>query len=179
MDDYQDSTLQESIAFLDVMTFEEGKAFRGGIFVTDINTYPLEFRVTSPIRPTLLQKMLYGSTLESYIYTELVAVPLLRSIKSDPLFVSEGPGTGNTKAMKTKISSSGSNYYVVFSSGPSADPEFIFYKDGEFNQAAFSISALDIVIPGNGFIYSSGHTNNMFNKRRKFKVENKEENRRK
>ena len=87
MDDYQDSTLQESIAFLDVMTFEEGKAFRGGIFVTDINTYPLEFRVTSPIRPTLLQKMLYGSTLESYIYTELVAVPLLRSIKSDPLFV--------------------------------------------------------------------------------------------
>ncbi len=92
--------------------------------------------------------------------------------KSDPLFVSEGPGTGNTKAMKTKISSSGSNYYVVFSSGPSADPEFIFYKDGELNQAAFSISALDIVIPGNGFIYSSGHTNNMFNKRRKFKVEN-------
>jgi hypothetical protein len=87
MDNPGNDILAVSIAFLDVMTFENGKAFRGGIFVTDINTYPLEFRVTTPIRPTPLQTVLYGGTLEDYIYIELVALPLLESIKSKPAFV--------------------------------------------------------------------------------------------
>ncbi len=77
----------KSIAFLDIVAFEEGKAFRGGILITDLNTYPLEFRITSPIRPTTLQMILYGRTLKSYIYTELVTIPLLRAIKSRPEFV--------------------------------------------------------------------------------------------
>ncbi len=90
---------------------------------------------------------------------------------SDPLYATEEEGA-NVKLVKTKINASGSEYVVVFSSGPSADPEFMFYKDGDFSQAAFSISALHVVVTGNGSIYSSGHTNNMFNNRRKFKVNN-------
>lgn len=79
--------LSKAIAFLDVAILEEGKAFRGGILVTDINTYPLEFRITTPIRPTPLQTILYGRILKDYIYTELVAIPLLKGIRSKPEFV--------------------------------------------------------------------------------------------
>ncbi len=92
--------------------------------------------------------------------------------KSDPLYYDEGPGAYATKVMKTKINPTGNEYIIVFDEGPSADPVFLFYKDGDFKQPAFSIAALNIVVPGNGSVYSSGHTNNMFNKRRKFKVEN-------
>lgn len=92
--------------------------------------------------------------------------------QNDPLYISEGPAVDDIQAIKTKLEPSGSDYIIVFSSGPSDDPTFIFFKDGQFNDAAFTISALEIVIPGNGSIYSSGHTNNMYNTRRKFKVEN-------
>jgi len=76
-----------SVAFLDVATFEDGQAFRGGILVTDVNTYPLEFRVTTPIRPTALQATLYGGALKEYIYVDLVSIALLRAIRSKPEFV--------------------------------------------------------------------------------------------
>lgn len=87
MENEPHEAIHETIAFLDVASFDDEKAYRGGILVTDLNTYPLEFRVTSPIRPTSLQTMLYGNTLENYIYVELIALPLIRAIKSRPIFV--------------------------------------------------------------------------------------------
>lgn len=87
MEEKPHEEIRENIAFLDVATFDDKKAFRGGILVTDINTYPIEFRVTSPIRPTALQTVLYGNTLESYMYVELITLPLIRAIKSKPLLV--------------------------------------------------------------------------------------------
>jgi hypothetical protein len=67
----------------------------GVIMVTDADTKPLEFRVTSPIKPTNFQKILYGSVLKEHILVELVALPLLNAINeeldlifvSDPLFL--------------------------------------------------------------------------------------------
>ena len=88
--------------------------------------------------------------------------------KNDPL----RSGEGYLKLIKTKINSSGQLYYVVFSWGPSADPNFQFYKDSDLSRPAFTIYALQVFIPGNGYIYSSGHTNNMFNTRKKYTVEN-------
>jgi hypothetical protein len=91
---------------------------------------------------------------------------------SDPFYPEdEGPMMWDIKAIKTKINaSSNDEYYVIYSSGPSADPTYIFYKDGEFERAAFYISALQVYLPGNGFIYSSGHTNNNFNTRKKYQI---------
>ncbi len=62
---------------------------------------------------------------------------------------------------------------LTFNPGPSADPNFEFYKvkNDDF-VFLFSIGATEIYIPDNGFIYVSGHTNNMFNKRRKFRYVN-------
>ncbi len=69
------------IAFLDTASFENGAATRGGVLVTDIESRPYEFRCTSPIRPTSVQRMLYGSTLEEYIFMELIALPLIKAMK--------------------------------------------------------------------------------------------------
>jgi hypothetical protein len=72
------------LAFLDLATFEEGAALRGGCLVTDGLTRPLEFRVSGPIRPTSLQKVLYGDTLQEYICTDLVGLPMLQDLEAKP-----------------------------------------------------------------------------------------------
>jgi len=68
------------IAFIDISLFDDGSV-RGGALVTDIYSRPYEFRVTSPIKPTQLQKVLYGKSLVDYMYGELICTPLLKSLK--------------------------------------------------------------------------------------------------
>jgi hypothetical protein len=75
------------LVFLDAAMFEDGAAIRGGVLITDIETKPYEFRCTSPVRPTSIQRMLYGNTLEEYIYVELIGVPLIKAAKEKPSLV--------------------------------------------------------------------------------------------
>jgi hypothetical protein len=79
-------TLQEDkkFAFLDIAVFEEGGAIRGGCLVTDSNTHPLEFRVSGAIRPTNLQKILYGDTLNEYIGNDLLGLPMIQALDNKP-----------------------------------------------------------------------------------------------
>jgi hypothetical protein len=82
------------IAFLETYLGEDS-SIMGVILVTDADTKPLEFRVTSQIKPTNFQKILYGNVLKEHILVELVAMPLLGAIDedidiilvSDPLFL--------------------------------------------------------------------------------------------
>lgn len=59
---------------------------------------------------------------------------------------------------------------VCYTDGASGDPAYQFYKEnkGEYDWL-FTIAGTEIFIPGNGFIYVNGHTNNVFDKRKKFK----------
>jgi len=59
---------------------------------------------------------------------------------------------------------------VVFSEGLSDDPMFSIFKTN--GKQVGRVSALDFYLTSNGIFYTAGHTNNMFNKRRKFKIEN-------
>jgi hypothetical protein len=68
------------LAFVDVTVFSDGSV-RGGILTTDIETRPFEFRVTSPIKPTQVQQILYGSSLKDYVYSELICAPLIKATK--------------------------------------------------------------------------------------------------
>jgi hypothetical protein len=61
--------------------FENGNALRGAILITDAETKPFEFRITSPVRPNSYQRALYGSTLEDYVQLELIGVPLIRELR--------------------------------------------------------------------------------------------------
>jgi len=72
------------IGFLGFRDFDDGKSYRGAILVADELSKPLEFRCTAPIRPTRLQRTLYGKSLVPHILTELIGVPLISSIETIP-----------------------------------------------------------------------------------------------
>lgn len=77
---------------------------------------------------------------------------------------------GTKHIISTKISSKDSEIYIVeYSPGPSGDPQFSLYKKiGEKLTLAFNSFGLSLFIPGNGYLYISGHTNNTYNQRKKF-----------
>lgn len=74
---------KEKIAFLDVASFSDGKILRGGVLVCDLDTEPLEFRCTTPVRPTQLQKILWGARLSEHIAANLLGAPLLRALEQE------------------------------------------------------------------------------------------------
>jgi hypothetical protein len=73
-------TQEIRLAFIDVAVFSDG-SIRGGILTTDLETRPYEFRVTSPIKPTQVQQILYGASLKDYVYGELICAPLVKATK--------------------------------------------------------------------------------------------------
>jgi hypothetical protein len=75
------------IAFLGYMEFEDGASYRGAILATDDWGKPLEFRCTAPVRPTAVQRTLYGSTLMPHILVELIAKPLMDALNEKPMVV--------------------------------------------------------------------------------------------
>ena len=79
-------TREIRLAFMDVILFSDG-AIRGGILTTDMDTRPYEFRITSAIKPTQLQQMLYGTSLKDYVYGELICAPLIKATKEKISFV--------------------------------------------------------------------------------------------
>lgn len=72
------------LAFLSRASFDNGLVSHGGILVTDGETKPLEFRCTSPIRPSSLQKVLYGKTLDGHMALELIGLPLIKRLSEKP-----------------------------------------------------------------------------------------------
>lgn len=79
-------TREIRLAFMDVILFSDG-AIRGGILTTDMDTRPYEFRITSAIKPTQLQQMLYGTSLKEYVYGELICAPLIKATKEKISYV--------------------------------------------------------------------------------------------
>ena len=41
--------------------------FRGAVLVTDFRGIPADFRYTDPLRPSRIEKILYGSALDVYL----------------------------------------------------------------------------------------------------------------
>ena len=57
------------------------------MLVTDNTGIPLEFLITSAVRPTRAQQILYGKRLNSFIANNLCGVQLLNDIKTIPKVV--------------------------------------------------------------------------------------------
>lgn len=73
-----------------------------------------------------------------------------------------------TRALKTRIDRAKSEeVFIDFDPGPSADPSIVVTRVGSKEPAGY-ISGLEFYIPGTGAIYASGHTNTMFDTRRKY-----------
>jgi hypothetical protein len=73
-------TNQKYFGFLTLHQNEKKDSYLGAILVVDVRGRPAEFRVTFPIKPTAIQRPLYGDSLEPYIGVELCGKQLINSI---------------------------------------------------------------------------------------------------
>ncbi|MDR1966670.1 MAG: hypothetical protein LBQ36_08160 [Synergistaceae bacterium] len=58
--------------------------FRGAALVTDSRGIPTDFRYTEPVRPTKLERILYGSALDIYLREDIILDNLLGAIETKP-----------------------------------------------------------------------------------------------
>ena len=72
------------LGFLTVERTEDGRGFVGAAMVTDERGFPLEFRATTPVRPSPVQKILFGGSLEPYVSVELCGRKLLKECQRKP-----------------------------------------------------------------------------------------------
>lgn len=66
-----------AIGFYTVVAHEQHGLF-GGFLLLNRSGRPLEFHCTAPIRPNRAQEILYGTSLESYLYGEAIGSTLLQ-----------------------------------------------------------------------------------------------------
>ena len=80
------SDVNMSLGYLMVTRTAENE-YVGGIMVTDPYAIPIEFKYSEPIKPTGLQKILYGNSIEKYILVDVIAKKLLQNIEEKPKFI--------------------------------------------------------------------------------------------
>lgn len=73
-----------TLGFLEVKRFDNEAATRGAILITDIDTKPIEFRITAPVCPQNMQTILYGELLNEHIAVELIGLPLINAVNTKP-----------------------------------------------------------------------------------------------
>jgi len=75
---------KQIIGFYKLAYNENKDSIIGALLVTDDLGKPEEFRVTHPVKPTTLQKQLYGDSLLSTIALQLCGKPLVESLQKEP-----------------------------------------------------------------------------------------------
>ncbi len=70
-----------SLGFLTVVEHET-LGLIGGLLVLNANARPLEFHCTAPLKANRAQQILYGATLEPYLYGEQIGRTLLSKVAS-------------------------------------------------------------------------------------------------
>jgi hypothetical protein len=74
-----------------ICPLDAANAFLGALMITDSRARPVHFSFVSPVRPTMIQRILFGSTLNSHIKVDVIAQKLLSNIPQIPdvLFVDD------------------------------------------------------------------------------------------
>lgn len=77
------------LGFLRIVTVDAG--FVGGLLVTNRMGRPLEFQCTTPVRPNRTQEVLYGASLESFLFSEVLGKTLFdrAAVKPDVLLIDQ------------------------------------------------------------------------------------------
>lgn len=75
-----------TIGFYTVVQHEQHGLF-GGLLLLNRTGRPTEFHCTAPIKPNRAQEILYGATLEAYLYGEAIGQALLSKASARPEFV--------------------------------------------------------------------------------------------
>ncbi|GMU84235.1 MAG: hypothetical protein AMXMBFR47_41050 [Planctomycetota bacterium] len=58
---------------------DAARNYVGAVLVADYRARPLEFSYVSPVRPTVLQKILYGKTLQEHVLIDVIARKLMET----------------------------------------------------------------------------------------------------
>jgi hypothetical protein len=72
------------LGFLVVEKTTKAEGYVAALMITDERGYPLEFRATTPIRPSLVQRTLYGKQMEHYVGVELCGKTLVQQSSRKP-----------------------------------------------------------------------------------------------
>jgi len=75
-----------ALGFLSVLEHPQHGLF-GGYLLLNTAGRPLEFHCTAPIKPNRAQQILYGPTLEPFLYGEQIGRTLLAKATVEPVFV--------------------------------------------------------------------------------------------
>jgi hypothetical protein len=69
----------------------DDNSWSGGLLITDDHGLPLDFRYVEPIRPTRLQKLIYGESLKRSLMLDAIAGTLLKAtnFKSEWIFTND------------------------------------------------------------------------------------------
>jgi len=78
---------ENEIGFFAMPETRDGKGYIGALLVTDELGKPLEFRVTYPVKPNVLQITLYGESLIPHIGIELCGKPLVKALTHTPSLI--------------------------------------------------------------------------------------------
>jgi hypothetical protein len=84
--DVTDSKSKPTMGFLTVVEHPQYGLF-GGYLILNMAGRPLEFHCTAPIKPNRAQEILYGPTLESFLYGEQIGGTLIGHGSSTPLVI--------------------------------------------------------------------------------------------
>jgi hypothetical protein len=81
-----ESKSKPTLGFLTIIDHPQHGLF-GGYLILNVLGRPLEFHCTAPIKPNRAQEILYGPTLEAFIYGEQIGQTLLKQSGIQPLMV--------------------------------------------------------------------------------------------
>lgn len=90
--------------------------------------------------------------------------------KKDPFYCSDSVYADWTIVSKFKNEKLKDSVDIIFSSGMSDDPSFSVYTKSGKQMGSFA--STEFYINSSGTIYVSGHVNSMYNRRRKFQIQN-------
>src|SRR5580704_151527 len=74
------------IGFLTVVEHPQHGLF-GGYLILNLAGRPVEFHCSAPVKPNRAQQILYGPTLDSFLYGEQIGATLLAHAKASPLAI--------------------------------------------------------------------------------------------
>lgn len=75
-----------AVGFLTVVTHEQ-HGFFGGYLILNTSSRPIEFHCTAPVKPNRAQEILYGPTLQPYLFGEQIGQTLISKSKTKPIAV--------------------------------------------------------------------------------------------
>jgi hypothetical protein len=79
-------TAQAALGFLTVLAHDQ-LGLVGGYLLLNTSGRPLEFHCTAPVKPNRAQQILFGPTLDSYLYGEQIGQTLIAKGSIEPLAV--------------------------------------------------------------------------------------------